>query len=58
MLKEFLEDESGQDMVEYALLMALIAAAAILVLTGMGTSITTLYLRLTQMLDAATNATP
>lgn len=35
----FLKDESGQDIVEYSLLLVLIGAAAIFVLTTMGVSI-------------------
>jgi Flp pilus assembly pilin Flp len=36
---EFIRDEEGQDIVEYSLLLVLIAAAALFVLTAMGTSI-------------------
>lgn len=52
MWKEFLRDEAGQDVVEYALLMTLIAAAAILVLTGLGTSVTRLFQKLTDLFDS------
>ena len=36
MMKNFLMDENGQGMVEYGLILALIAVAAIVVLTGLG----------------------
>jgi Flp pilus assembly pilin Flp len=38
-----LQDEAGQDLVEYALLMAFIALFAVAVLHNMGTSISTLW---------------
>ena len=36
MMKWFMEEESGQGMVEYALILALVAIAAIAVLPGLG----------------------
>lgn len=39
MLKHFLSDESGQDIVEYSLLLALLGIAAVFFLTAMGQSI-------------------
>jgi pilus assembly protein Flp/PilA len=39
MLRRFLKDESGQGMVEYALIIALIAVVVIAVVAGLGTSI-------------------
>jgi len=38
-LKRFLADESGATAVEYALIVALIAAAIIIAVTGLGTAI-------------------
>jgi Flp pilus assembly pilin Flp len=52
-LKVFFRDERGQDLVEYSLLLLLVAAAAILVLTSFGTSVGALFSRLTASLDAA-----
>ena len=43
MIRQFLKDESGQDIVEYSLLLVLIGAAAVLVLTGMGASIKSIF---------------
>lgn len=39
MLKRFLKDESGQGMVEYALIIALIAVAVIAAITALSTGI-------------------
>ena len=53
MIRQFLKDESGQDIVEYSLLLVLIGAAAVLVLTGMGASIKSIFTRITTVLDNA-----
>ena len=53
MIRQFLKDESGQDIVEYSLLLVLIGAAAVLVLTGMGTSIGKIFTKIKDVLDAA-----
>ena len=53
MIKQFINDESGQDIVEYSLLLVLIGAAAILILTGMGTSITNIFTKIAATLDTA-----
>jgi Flp pilus assembly pilin Flp len=42
-LRRFLADESGQDLVEYALLAAIIGVAGALVLPGIGPKMSTLY---------------
>ena len=52
MIRQFLKDESGQDIVEYSLLLVLIGAAAVLVLTGMGTSIGKIFTKIKDVLDA------
>ena len=60
MIKQFLKDESGQDIVEYSLLLVLIAAVAVLILTGMGTSINKVFEKIQNTLDnvpAANNTT-
>lgn len=41
-LKNFLKDETGQDMVEYSLLLVLIGTVAMIYLTGMGLNISKL----------------
>ncbi len=56
MIKQFINDESGQDIVEYSLLLVLIGAAAILILTGMGTSITNIFTKIKTTLDTANAA--
>jgi len=53
MIKEFLKDESGQDIVEYSLLLVLIGAAAVLILTTMGTSITSIFSKIAGKLSSA-----
>jgi pilus assembly protein Flp/PilA len=42
-LKNFIQDEEGQDLVEYALLLGFIALAATAALTSLETNISTLY---------------
>jgi pilus assembly protein Flp/PilA len=39
LVTKFFTDESGQGMVEYALILALVSIAAILMLTNMGTAV-------------------
>jgi Flp pilus assembly pilin Flp len=56
MLKEFIRDEQGQDIVEYSLLLVLIGAAALFVLTAMGTSITSIFSKINTRLSAADSA--
>ena len=53
MIKEFLNDEQGQDIVEYSLLLVLIGAAAIFVLTSMGTSIGQIFSKINTRLTSA-----
>ena len=43
MMKWFMEEESGQGMVEYALILALVAIAAIAVLPNIGNSIRNIF---------------
>ena len=56
MLKKFLSDESGQDIVEYSLLLVLIGAAALFVLTTMGESITQIFSKIKTKLESANHA--
>ena len=42
-LISFLRDEQGQDLVEYALLLAFVAFAGTAILTSLGTDISTFY---------------
>ena len=39
-IRKFLTDESGQDMVEYSLMIVLIGTVVIIYLTGMGLNLT------------------
>lgn len=56
MIREFLIDEEGQDIVEYSLLLVLIGAAALFVLTSMGQSITAIFSKINDRLSSANNA--
>jgi pilus assembly protein Flp/PilA len=49
-------DEQGQDIVEYSLLLVLIGAAAVFVLTTMGTSITSIFSKIGSRLQNANAA--
>ena len=42
-LLNFLKDEQGQDLVEYALLISFVAIAGVAILTSLGTDISTFY---------------
>ncbi len=53
MIQEFIKDEQGQDIVEYSLLLVLIGAAALFVLTAMGTSITQIFSKINVRLSSA-----
>jgi pilus assembly protein Flp/PilA len=53
MLRQFLGDERGQDIVEYSLLLVLIGAAAILILTTMGGSISNIFNKINSKLQSA-----
>ena len=53
MLTKFLKDESGQDVVEYSLLLVLIGAAAVFILTTMGASISNIFSKINTKLQSA-----
>jgi Flp pilus assembly pilin Flp len=53
MLKNFLGDEHGQDIVEYSLLLVLLGAVAILALTAMGASISNIFSKINDRLSSA-----
>ncbi len=53
MIKEFLKDERGQDVVEYSLLLVLIGAAAVFILTAMGQSISQIFSKINEKLSSA-----
>lgn len=56
MLRSFLKDESGQGMVEYALIIALIAIVVIAVLAALGGSIKDVFKGSSDALNAVTTA--
>lgn len=55
-LGNFVKDEQGQDIVEYSLLLVLIGAAAVFILTAMGTSITSIFSKINDRLTTANNS--
>lgn len=56
MIKQFLQDEQGQDIVEYSLLLVLIGAAAVFILTAMGASISAIFSKINARLSTANDA--
>lgn len=55
-IRKFIREESGQDIVEYSLLLVLIGAAALFVMTTMGSSITSIFNKISAKLNAANSA--
>lgn len=55
-VKKFITNEDGQDIVEYSLLLVLIGAAAIFVLTTMGTSIGSIFSKINTRLSSANDS--
>ncbi len=53
LLTSLLQDESGQDLIEYALVAGLIGVAAIVAVTSVGGSLTTIFNNLTTSLTNA-----
>ncbi|MCI0337970.1 MAG: Flp family type IVb pilin [Acidobacteria bacterium] len=53
---EFFRNEEGQDIVEYSLLLVLIGAAAVFVLTAMGTSISQIFSKINDRLKTANDS--
>lgn len=51
--KSFVSNDEGQDLLEYALLVALIALVAIAAVTAAGTSVQTIFARIAAALSAA-----
>jgi pilus assembly protein Flp/PilA len=56
-LKSFVRDESGATMIEYGLIAALVSVAAIVALGAMGTSITSMFTRVSTCLNDAVSGT-
>jgi Flp pilus assembly pilin Flp len=58
-LKRFVRDEEGQDLIEYTLLMAFVALASAAIFIGAGGSITSIWTSTnTQLTAAALSALP
>jgi Flp pilus assembly pilin Flp len=55
-INRFINDEQGQDIVEYSLLLVLIGASAVFILTAMGTSISSIFSKINTRLESANNA--
>jgi len=56
-LKKFLSDESGQDMVEYSLLLVLIGTVVLIYLTGLGLNLAALLQHIGTKLELVSNTT-
>lgn len=52
-VKSFVRDEEGQDLLEYALLVALIALVAVVAVTAAGTSVNDIFTRIAAELAKA-----
>jgi pilus assembly protein Flp/PilA len=52
-VKSFVRDEEGQDLLEYALLVALIALVAVLAVTAAGGSVKTIFQNIADQLAKA-----
>ena len=55
-LKAFWQEEDGQDLVEYSLLLAFIALAAVSILNGIGGQITGVFSHMSSALSTANTA--
>lgn len=55
-LKKFRDDEQGQDLIEYTLLLAFVALAAAALFTNVGTSISTIWTSASTRTAAAATA--
>ena len=53
LVKSFVRNEEGQDLLEYALLVALIALVAIVAVGAAGTSVSTIFQNIADQLAAA-----
>ena len=56
MIRSFFKEEDGQDLVEYSLLLAFIALAAVAVLTTVKTNINALWTKVNTKLTTANTA--
>jgi len=56
LIAQFVRDEQGQDLIEYALLAGFISLAVVTVVTNVGKSLNTLYSNVNTQVDAAGKA--
>jgi len=54
LFKSFVKDESGQDLIEYALLAGFISLVAVTAITSVGTGVDGVYTDLTTQVNAIT----
>ena len=52
-LRAFVRDEEGQDLIEYALLVALISLVAVLAITNAGTAVNSIFASIAGKLTSA-----
>ena len=52
-LRAFVRNDEGQDLLEYALLVALIAIVCVIAITATGTSVNDIFVKIGEDLDAA-----
>lgn len=57
-IKRFVQDESGATAIEYGLIAALVSVAAIIALQSMGSSLNSLFTRVSTTLQSAIAAPP
>ena len=58
LLKNFVNDESGQDLIEYALLAGFISLVAVVAITQVGTGVNTVYGNLNTQVGSIPAPTP
>ena len=51
LLKRFVRDEQGQDLIEYALLAGFISLVAVAAITAVGTGVNSVYIELNSQVD-------
>jgi pilus assembly protein Flp/PilA len=51
-VRSFVREEEGQDLLEYALLIALIALVAVVAVTAAGNSVSSIFTRISTQLNA------
>ena len=54
-LTQFIKDEFGQDLIEYSLMLVLIAAVALIALTALGQSIAGIFTKTSERITSAAN---